>query len=352
MDIIQFLVRKAEVTIIYNISIAFNTSSAVKSALLNNRLKQTVRVIDSHTGGEPTRIVISGGPELGSGTMSERLKVLREEHDWFRPSVVNEPRGSDVLVGAMLCAPVNSENAAGAIFFNNVGYLGMCGHGSIGLAVTLAYLGRMRPGEHCLETPAGDVVLTLHGPNRVSVSNVPSYRYRRDVKLHVPEIGEVCGDIAWGGNWFYLISDHDQTLDYENVDALTDYTWAIRRELDAQGVRGANGEYVDHVELFGPPSDSAKADSKNFVMCPGKAYDRSPCGTGTSAKIACLIEDEKLAPGKIWRQESITGSIFEAQAIVRKQQIFPIITGSAYVTGEAVLHFDTADPFCYGLAPR
>jgi 4-hydroxyproline epimerase len=318
---------------------------------MNDRLKQTVRVIDSHTGGEPTRVVISGGPELGSGTMSERLKVLSEEYDWFRSSVVNEPRGSDVLVGAVLCAPVNSENAAGTIFFNNVGYLGMCGHGSIGLAVTLAHAGRLQAGEHCLETPAGDVVLTLHDPNRVSVCNVPSYRFRSDVKLQVPEIGEVCGDIAWGGNWFYLISDHGQTLDYENVDTLTDYTWAIRRELDAQGVRGANGEFVDHVELFGPPSDPATADSKNFVMCPGKAYDRSPCGTGTSAKIACLIEDENLVSGKVWKQESITGSIFEARACVRQQTIYPIITGTAYITGEASLYYDPSDPFCYGLSP-
>ena len=225
----------------------------------------------------------------------------------------------------------------------------MCGHGSIGLAVTLAYLGRLQPGEHSLETPAGDVVLTLHDANRVSVSNVSSYRFRSSVTLQVPEIGEVCGDVAWGGNWFYLISDHGQSLEYENVETLTDYTWAIRRELDAQGIRGANGELVDHVELFGPPSDPASADSRNFVMCPGKAYDRSPCGTGTSAKIACLIEDEKLAAGQIWRQESITGSLFEAEAKVQGQQIFPIITGSAYVTGEAVLHFDAADPFRYGL---
>jgi 4-hydroxyproline epimerase len=318
---------------------------------LNKRLKQTVRVIDSHTGGEPTRVVISGMPDVGSGTMSERRKVLREEHDWFRSSVVNEPRGSDVLVGAMLYAPVNSKNVAGTIFFNNVGYLGMCGHGSIGLAVTLAHFGRIRAGVHNLETPAGDVVLTLHDANKVSVSNVPSYRYRKEVKLHVPEFGEVCGDIAWGGNWFFLVSDHGQSLDYENVDTLTEYTWAIRRELDVQGIRGENDELVDHVELFGPPSDSSKADSRNFVMCPGKAYDRSPCGTGTSAKIACLIEDEKLSPGQIWRQESITGSVFEASASVSHQQIHPIVTGSAYVTGESTLFFDPADPFRYGLRP-
>lgn len=318
---------------------------------MTKKLKQSVRVIDSHTGGEPTRVVVSGGPELGPGTMNERLKVFREEYDWFRSSVVNEPRGSDVLVGAMLCEPLSSENAAGTIFFNNVGYLGMCGHGSIGLAVTLAHLGQLQVGEHCLETPAGDVVLTLHDPNKVSVSNVSSYRYRSDVKLHVPEIGEVCGDIAWGGNWFYLVSDHGQSLDYENVDALTDYAWAIRRELDAQGVRGPNGELVDHVELFGPPSDISRADNKNFVLCPGKAYDRSPCGTGTSAKVACLIEDEKLAAGKIWRQESITGSIFEAHANIKNQKIYPVITGTAYITGESTLMFDPADPFRYGLDP-
>lgn len=319
---------------------------------MKKRIKEIGRVIDSHTGGEPTRVVVSGGPDLGSGTMSDRLNLLRLEHDRFRSSVVNEPRGSEVLVGAMLCEPVSPKNAAGAVFFNNVGYLGMCGHGTIGLAVTLAHLDRLQVGEHCLETPAGDVNLNLHDSNRVSVSNVASYRFRSDVRLQVPGIGEVCGDVAWGGNWFFLISGHGQDLDYGNVDTLTDYTWAIRRELDAQGVRGANGELVDHVELFGPPSDSANADNKNFVLCPGKAYDRSPCGTGTSAKIACLIEDGMLEPGKTWRQESITGSIFEAQASVRNKKIYPVITGTAYVTGEASLFFDTADPFRYGFGPE
>ena len=318
---------------------------------LTQKLNQTVQVVDSHTGGEPTRVVVSGGPDLGPGTIHERLRIFREEHDWFRSSVVNEPRGSDVLVGAILCEPSNPEHAAATIFFNNVGYLGMCGHGSIGLAVTLAHLGRLDVGEHCLETPAGDVLLTLHDSNRVSVSNVASYRYRRDVKVQVPEIGEVCGDIAWGGNWFFLVSDHGQALDYENVDALSGYASAIRSALDAQGIRGNGGELVDHVELFGPPSDTSAADSRNFVLCPGMAYDRSPCGTGTSAKMACLIEDEKVAAGQIWRQESITGSIFEARADIKDQQIYPVITGTAYVTGESALIFDPADPFRHGLNP-
>ncbi len=310
---------------------------------------QRVSVVDSHTGGEPTRIVVGGGPELGGGRMSERLSTLRAEYDWFRSAVVNEPRGSDVLVGGLLCPPINRDNAAGVLFFNNVGYLGMCGHGSIGLAVTLFHMDRLDVGTHSLETPAGDVLLTLHDRNTVSVSNVASYRYKRDVSLHVPEIGEVRGDIAWGGNWFYLVSDHGQSIEYRNVDRLADYTRALLRELKIQGVRGPQGEFIDHVELFGPPSDPSRADSRNFVMCPGGAYDRSPCGTGTSAKIACLIEDDKLSPGDKWRQESITHSVFEASAQVREERIFPTITGTAYVTAEASLYIDTADPFRHGL---
>jgi 4-hydroxyproline epimerase len=311
---------------------------------------QSVRVIDSHTGGEPTRIVISGGPQLGAGSMRERLQLFRRQHDRFRRAVVNEPRGSDVLVGGLLCTPTNPDNSAGIIFFNNVGYLGMCGHGSIGLAVTLCHVDQMDVGNHSLETPAGEVQLILHDRNTVSVSNVASYRYKSSVTVHVPEIGNVSGDIAWGGNWFFLVAEHGQSLEYRNVDKLTAFAWAIRRQLDEQGIRGPGGELVDHVELFGPPSDATKADSRNFVLCPGKAYDRSPCGTGTSAKVACLTEDGQLPPGTKWRQESITGSIFEASAQMHGTQIIPTITGTAYVTSDATLLLDSADPFRDGLA--
>lgn len=323
--------------------------SPFEGAHLNDSNLQRVSVIDSHTGGEPTRIVTQGGPELGSGTMAERLETLRDRHDWFRSAVVNEPRGSDVLVGGLLCEPVNPEHAAGIVFFNNVGYLGMCGHGSIGLAVTLMHMDRLGVGTHTIETPAGNVQLTLHDRNTVSVSNVPSYRYQRQVPLQVPEIGEVRGDIAWGGNWFFLVSEHGQVLEYDNVDTLEHYTRAIQRELDVQGIRGAGGELIDHIELFGPPSDPSRADNRNFVMCPGGAYDRSPCGTGTSAKVACLIEDQKLRPGDVWRQESITGSIFEAVCRIDDGRIHPTISGSAYVTAEASLTLDAADPFRHGL---
>lgn len=297
-------------------------------------------------------MVIAGGPDLGRGAMAERLEILRHRYDWLRSSTVNEPRGSGALVGALLCEPENGESAAGVLFFNDAGYLGMCGHGAIGLAVTLAFLGKLRGGRHRLETPVGDVTFTLHGDNRVSIDNVASYRYRADVTLDVPAIGELRGDIAWGGNWFFLVADHGQSLEHDNAERLTDFTRAIRRALAERGIRGPEGEPIEHIELFGPPSDPAKADSRNFVLCPGKAYDRSPCGTGTSARIACLLEDGQLAPGDIWRQESITGSVFEVGASVQGGQILPVITGSAYVTGDGALLLDPADPFRYGLSVK
>lgn len=314
--------------------------------------QSSIRVIDSHTGGEPTRVVVERMPDLGDGTMQERLAVMKRDYDWFRSAVVNEPRGSDVLVGALLCEPHSADSIAGTLFFNNVGYLGMCGHGSIGLAVTLAHLGSITPGTHQLETPAGNVAVTLHDGHTVTVSNVESHRYKKDFTLDVPGLGAITGDIAWGGNWFFLVSDHGQELSLAGAPQLTDYTWAIRQALDDQGVRGADGGLIDHVELFAAPTDTNKADSRNFVLCPGKAYDRSPCGTGTSAKLACLVADGKLGPGDTWRQESITGSVFEATYQEQNGKVFPAITGTAYITADSCLHFDPTDPFVHGLTDQ
>jgi 4-hydroxyproline epimerase len=287
--------------------------------------------------------VIAGGPPLGEGTMAERLERFRAEHDDFRSAVVNEPRGSDVIVGAILCAPVDPRAAAGVIFFNNVGYLGMCGHGTIGLVVTLAHMGRIAPGEHLIETPVGTVTTTLHDPGEVTVENVPSYRTARQAQVEVEGYGTIAGDVAWGGNWFYLVEHHGQEIALENVERLTDYTWRIRQALERQGIT-----QVDHIELFGKPA-SAAAHSKNFVLCPGKAYDRSPCGTGTSAKLACLAADGKLREGEIWRQESIVGSVFEGSYRWAGDRVIPSIKGSAYVNAEATLILDPRDPFSMGI---
>jgi len=307
-----------------------------------------VHVFDSHTGGEPTRVVIGGGPDLGRGSMAERRAVFRDHFDSFRSAVVNEPRGSDVLVGAVLCEPVDPACIAGVIFFNNVGTLGMCGHGAIGVAVTLAHLGRIGPGTHRLETPVGVVTFEYHGGHRVTVENVPSYRHAKGVTVDVAGHGAISGDVAWGGNWFFLVNDHGQELDLPNVERLTDFTWRIRQALERQGVTGRDGGEIDHVELFGPPCDPSN-HSRNFVLCPGKAYDRSPCGTGTSAKLACLFAEGKIKEGDLWRQESIVGSVFEGSVRRDGDRVIPRITGSAFVNAEATLLLDPDDPFCMGI---
>ena len=307
-----------------------------------------IQIIDSHTGGEPTRVVIAGGPDLGRGPLAQRRDLLRQHHDDFRSAVVNEPRGSDVLVGALLCAPTDPTCAAGVIFFNNVGYLGMCGHGTIGVAVTLAHLGRIQPGTHRLETPVGIVAFEYRGGNTVTIENVPSYRHASKVTVNVDGIGPIIGDVAWGGNWFFLVGEHGQELTLANVERLTDFTWRIRQALARNHITVAGGQEIDHIELFGPPRDPAN-HSRNFVLCPGKAYDRSPCGTGTSAKLACLFADGKIREGDVWRQESILGSVFEGSVKKAGDQIIPSITGSAYITGEATLLFDPNDPFRQGI---
>ena len=317
-----------------------------------------IQIIDSHTGGEPTRVVISGGPDLGGGSVADRLKVFRDQHDNFRSAVVNEPRGSDVLVGALLCEPSDPACAAGAIFFNNVGYLGMCGHGMMGLIVTLAHQKRLKPGAHRIETSVGVVSATLNPDGSVSVENVPSRRKAKGVTVQVPgpdgapgqarSTIPITGDVAWGGNWFFLVEQHGQSLELANVETLTRFTWGIRQALNAQGF-----PEVDHIELFGPPTNSW-ARSRNFVLCPGKAYDRSPCGTGTSAKLACLAADDKLDEGQLWVQESLIGSLFTASYRWLDRAagtIVPTIIGTAFVNAEASLLLDDRDPLCWGI-PR
>ena len=311
-----------------------------------------VRVIDSHTGGEPTRVVVSGGPDLGNGPLAGRLERFRHEHDNFRSAVVNEPRGSDVMVGALLCDPLDPSSAAGVIFFNNVGYLGMCGHGTIGLVSTLSFMKKIGPGEHRIETPVGTVSAILHSNGEVTVNNVASYRLAADVEVHVPRYGKTRGDVAWGGNWFFLVRDgvpdHGMQLSLNHIEELTAFTWAIRQALHQQGITGAGNQEIDHIELFGP-SDLPSVDSKNFVLCPGKAYDRSPCGTGTSAKLACLYADGKIREGQVWKQESIVGSVFEGTVTIREGKVYPSIKGSAFVNADAELVFDPQDPFCMGI---
>jgi len=297
--------------------------------------------------------VVSGFPDLGAGTLAERRRRFADDFDHWRSAIACEPRGSDTMVGALLLPADDPEACTGVIFFNNVGYLGMCGHGTIGLVATLAHLGKIARGEHLIETPVGDVTATLHGNGNVSIRNVPSFRTQAEVSVHVDGYGPVIGDVAYGGNWFFLVSGHSEELSLANVEHLTEFTWRIRQALVQHEVTGPDGAEIDHIELIGLPSTDT-ADARNFVLCPGKAYDRSPCGTGTSAKLACLAADGVLKEGALWKQESITGSIFEgsyahAAPVAGFDAVIPTIKGSAFVNAEATLILDPNDPFCYGI---
>ncbi len=311
-----------------------------------------IRYVDSHTGGEPTRVVLDGFPDLSALPLAERVATLRAKYDGYRAAAASEPRASDVVVGALLMPPVEPGSVASVIYFNNVGYIGMCGHGTIGVMATLRYLDRIGAGVHGLDTPVGTVRCTLGKDGRVSVENVVSYRHRKAVRVDAGKFGAVTGDVAWGGNWFFLADAGDRPVDLDHVASLTDFGIAIREGLARDGVTGPHGEEIDHVELFGPSADRS-CDSRNFVLCPGLAYDRSPCGTGTSAKLACLAADGKLAEGATWRQESIVGSLFEASYRKVEGGVRPTITGEAFVTGEGTLLLDPADPFRWGIrAPQ
>ncbi len=306
-----------------------------------------IEYIDSHTGGEPTRVVHCGTPDLGSGSMAERLEVMKSNHDWLRRALILEPRGYDWLVGAVLQEPCDPECAAGVIFFNNAGYLGMCGHGLIGVVETLAFLGRISAGAHRFETSVGVVSAVLHEDRTVSINNVTSYRFRQHVSVDVPNEGTTTGDVAWGGNWFFLVGDLD--IDPSNIDGLLIRSRRIMAALVDQQITGSDGGKIDHIELFGQPSDNAKADSRSFVLCPGGEYDRSPCGTGTSAKLACLAADDKLAPGDVWRQESIVGSVFEGSYQNVADGVVPTIRGRAHVTAQTSCVIGDDDPFRFGV---
>lgn len=309
-----------------------------------------MHVIDSHTAGEPTRLVIEGGPDLGAGSLLERRAIFAERFDHVRRFAVNEPRSFDAMVGALLCEPVDKSCAAGLIFFNNVGYLGMCGHGTIGAAVTLAYMGRIAPGTHRFETPVGIVTVDLIDQNTVRVENVPAYLYRAGVTLDVPGHGQVKGDIAWGGNWFFLTDAIGLDVTLSNLGNLMDRSNAIRAAIIKADLKGEDGGEIDHIELFSPPKDKS-AHSRNFVLCPGAQYDRSPCGTGTSAKLACLAASGKLSENTDWVQESVIGSTFTGRYRRGAEgKIIPSITGSAFVVGETRLVQQPGDPFAFGIS--
>lgn len=309
-----------------------------------------LRIIDSHTAGEPTRVVISGGPVMPEKGAALARKFLREEADWMRRCLIGEPRGFDAVVGAFLCKPADESCVTGVVFFNNGGYLPSCIHGTIGVIRTLQHMGRIGVGSHRLEIPVGIVTVDLSADGNVTVENVPSYRSHKDVALDVPGYGKITGDIAWGGNWFFLIARQGPPVMQSGIAELMAFTTAVRRVLDSSGIRSKEGDLIDHVEIFADPEEGVVADSQNFVLCPGGAYDRSPCGTGTSGKLACLAADGKLAEGEILRQAGIVGTVFEGSyRRIDADRIAPIVTGRAWITAESDIIIEPDDPFGFGI---
>jgi 4-hydroxyproline epimerase len=307
-----------------------------------------LEIVDSHTEGEPTRAITAGWPELRAASMAERRQELVTRFDHLRRAVLVEPRGFEAIAGALITPPVSAGSACGVIYFNNVGPLWMCGHGTIGVVTTLAFLGRISPGRVYLDTPAGTVSADLSGTGMVTVQNVPARLHAAGVAVEVPGLGRVVGDVAWGGNWFFLTELPSPELDFARRAELTRLATAIKAALAAQGIRGEGGEEIDHIELFGPPR-RPDAQSRNFVLCPGGEYDRSPCGTGTSAKMACLHAKGKLPLGQVWSQESITGSLFKGWLEARDGLIIPSIQGRAFITAKSTLLFHPEDPFRGGI---
>jgi proline racemase len=308
-----------------------------------------MHVIDSHTGGEPTRVILDGGPDLGSGSLAERARRLATEFESFYQSVMLEPRGQPAMVGALLTPPTHPSCVTGVIYFDADAVLGMCGHGTIGLGVTLAHLGRIGPGVHKIETPAGIVEIDLKDANTVCVTNIESRRVRKDVTLEVPGYGPVTGDVAYGGNWFFIVDPSPIPVEPGNIREMTDMTIAIRDAANAAGQGGEQGEPIDHV-IFQGQSPDPDVHSRNFVLCPDNTYDRSPCGTGSSARLACLAADGKLAQGHRIIQESVIGSPYHLSYVAGENGgVVPSITGQAWVMAETKLIFDTGDPFRQGI---
>jgi proline racemase len=309
-----------------------------------------MHVIDSHTGGEPTRVILSGGPDLGGGSLEEQAQRLATDHRDFLSAVLAEPRGQPAMVAALLVPPTSPDSVTGVIYFDVAAVIGMCGHGTIGLAVTLAHLGRIKPGQHQIDTRAGAVGVELLDPNTVRVRNIESRLVQQDLSIDVPGLGRVTGDVAYGGNWFFIIDPSPIAVETGNIRAMTDLAITIRDAANAQGARGEQGEPIDHV-IFQHSVPDPAVHSRSFVLCPDDTYDRSPCGTGSSARLASLAARGLLEPGAEIVHESVIGSRFTVSYQPGlKSGVLPTLVGQAHIMGTSTLVFEPTDPFRDGVA--
>jgi proline racemase len=332
------------------------------------QLAQVVQAVDSHTAGEPTRIVTGGVPPVRGATMADKRAALQRDHDHLRRALVLEPRGHDAIVLAYLLPPCDPAADLGVVFANDAGYLGMCGHGAIGVATVAVALGMVPAVEPVtevrLDTPAGTVrcrvAVTAGRPTSVTITNVPSFLFRQRAVVDVHGFGKVAADIAYGGNWFAFVEAEQLGLAVGKVHlpVLMQAATAVREALVRDGVRGVHpdrgeSELVDHVKLF-VPLDGDEPGARALTLCPGAAYDRSPCGTGTSAKLAVLHAKGELEVGQWFRSESVLGTSFRARiasttAVGRFTAVVPEVEGSAYVTALTQFVIDPNDPCRHGI---
>ena len=329
---------------------------------------QVIQAVDSHTAGEPTRIVTGGLPPLAGASMAEKRTILQRDHDGLRRALVLEPRGHDAIVLAYLLPPCTPGAHLGVVFANDAGYLGMCGHGAIGVATVAVAMGMVAAVEPVtevvLDTPAGVVpcrVAVAGGKVKsVTITNVPSFLFAQRVVVPVHGFGKVAADIAYGDNWFAFVEADQLGLMVEktHLPVLMQAATAVREALVREGVRGrhperSGDEIVDHVKLFAPLAGD-EPGARALTLCPGAAYDRSPCGTGTSAKLAVLHAKGELEIGAWFRSQSVLATEFRAR-VVRETRvgphpaIVPEVTGSAWITGFPTFVLDPEDPCRFGI---
>lgn len=324
-----------------------------------------IKVIDSHTMGEPTRIIYDGFPKLKGNTMMEKKNDLMEHYDFLRTALMLEPRGHRDMFGALLTEPVHEEAHFGVIFLESNGCLNMCGHGSIGAAAMIVETGMVEVKEPytevVLDAPSGIIRTKVHVVEgkavEVSILNVPAFLYQQNQEIDVPGWGKIPFDISFGGSFFALVDTEKigLSLEIENVNRITELGMALldrmKEEVEVKHPY-LDITTVDLVEFYGP-SKNTEANMKNCVIFGNAQVDRSPCGTGTSAKIATLYTKGELKIGQEFVYESITGSLFRGEVTKEVEvggykAVIPQITGSAYITGINQYIIDEKDPLAYG----
>ena len=329
--------------------------------------KRTFSCIDAHTCGNPVRVVTGGGPFLDGKNMSERQQHFMAEYDWIRTGLMFEPRGHDMMSGSILYPPTREDTDIGFLFIETSGCLPMCGHGTIGTVTVIIEHGLVKPrvpGKLRIETPAGIVEAhyTMEGTHvsAVRIVNIASYLHSTGLEVECPDLGLLRVDVAYGGNFYAIVDPQENYKDMEDLSAgdILRLSPILRRRLNEkyQFVHPENPTIkgLSHIEWTGRPKNP-EAHARNAVFYGERAIDRSPCGTGTSARMAQWAAKGKLKVGDVFVHESIIGSLFRgkveaATKVGTKDAIIPSIEGWARVTGFNTIFLDDRDPFVKGFS--